>query len=168
MSEENCVFCQMVRGEAPFHEVWSDEKHLAILSIYPNTPGFTVVFPKEHFGSYAFEQNDEVLQDLIIATKKTALVLDNYFDDVARTGMFFEGFGVDHLHSKLFPMHGTAPMDAWRAIESTVNKEYFEKYPGYLISNNSHRGDDKELAKLSIAIREKNIKKEGQQLSITK
>lgn len=145
----------MVEGKAPFHEVWSDEKHLAILSIFPNTEGFSVVFPKAHFDSYAFEQPDEILCDLIIATKKAAQVLDNYFDDVARTGMFFEGFGVDHLHSKLFPMHGTAPMREWQAIESETLHAYFEKYPGYLISNNSERADDEKLAALAGAIRNK-------------
>lgn len=145
----------MVEGRAPFHEVWSDDKHLAILSIFPNTEGFSVVFPKAHFDSYAFEQPEQVLCDLIIATKKTAQVLDNYFDDVARTGMFFEGFGVDHLHSKLFPMHGTAPMEEWRAIESKTLHTYFEKYPGYLVSNNSERVDDQKLATLAKAIRER-------------
>lgn len=158
MNKSDCIFCQMVRGEAPFHEVWSDENHLAILSIFPNTEGFTVIFPKDHYDSYAFEQPDEVLCDLIIATKKTALALDNYFDSVARTGMFFEGFGVDHLHSKLFPMHGTAPMNEWQAIESEIVKDYFEKYPGFLISNSSQRADDQKLAELAKAIREKSAK----------
>lgn len=159
MHQEDCIFCQMSLGKTPYHEVWSDENHLAILSIFPNTEGFTVVFPKNHFGSYAFEQSDNVLIDLIIATKKVAIVLDNYYNDVARTGMFFEGFGVNHLHSKLFPMHGTAPMDKWQAIESTWNNAYFEKYPGFLVSNNSDRADDQKLASLAKSIREKTAKK---------
>lgn len=152
--KDDCIFCQMGSGEIKGHEVWSDENHLAILSIFPNTEGFTVIFPREHHGSYAFEQSDQVLKDLIIATKKTAQVLDKYYDDVARCGMFFEGFGVNHLHSKLFPMHGTAPMEEWQAVESTSKDTYYEKYPGYLCSNNSHRADDKELAELARKIRE--------------
>lgn len=148
-----CVFCAIVKGEAPAHKIWEDEKHLAFLSIFPNTEGFTVVIPKAHHGSYAFEQSDEVLKDLIVASKKVAQVLDNYFEDVARTGMFFEGYGVDHLHSKLFPMHGTGGVAGFAEIESGHFNQYFEKYPGYLSSNNSHRADDAKLADLAEKIR---------------
>ncbi len=72
----SCVFCDIVSGKSPCHKIWEDEKHLAFLSIYPNTLVVTVVIPKEYHSSYAFEQSDEVLSDLIIATKKVALLLD--------------------------------------------------------------------------------------------
>lgn len=153
MPNNDCIFCQIVTGTAPTHKVWEDKNHLAFLSIFPNTEGFTVVIPKQHYGSYAFEQSDEVLKELIVATKKVAQILDHYFDDVARTGMFFEGYGVDHLHSKLFPMHGTSSVKGFSGIESGVMNQYFEKYPGYLSSNNSHRADDNKLANLAENIR---------------
>lgn len=98
MEKDNCIFCLIAKDEMPSHKIWSDDNHLAFLSIFPNTEGFAVVIPRKHYSSYAFDQEDQVLKDLIIATKKTAKILDNYFDDVSRTGMFFEGFGVDHLH----------------------------------------------------------------------
>ena len=130
MATKNCVFCQIVAKKIPAHIIWENETHLAFLSIFPNTNGFTVVIPKKHFSSYAFAQNDQVLSELIVATKKVANILDNYFKDVGRTGMFFEGFGVDHLHSKLFPMHGTGDMEQWAKIESKTMNDYFEYYPG--------------------------------------
>lgn len=86
-----------------------------------------MVIPKNHYGSYAFEQQDNVLTDLVLATKKVATLLDSFFDDVARTGMFFEGYGVDHLHSKLFPMHGTGNSSRFQEIEATSEK-YFHRY----------------------------------------
>lgn len=43
-----CIFCQIVEGKAPCHKVWEDEHHLAFLSIFPNTDGFTVVIPKKN------------------------------------------------------------------------------------------------------------------------
>lgn len=153
MQKDDCIFCSIVKGESPAHEVWSDDKHLSFLSIFPNTEGFTVVIPKDHHGSYAFDQDDKVLQDLIVATKKTAKILDNYFEDVGRTGMFFEGYGVDHLHAKLSPMHGTNT-DEWKPIESERKRTYFEKYPGYLCSNNSDPADNEKLAELAKSLRE--------------
>jgi len=153
MQKSDCLFCQIAQGKMPCHKIWEDKKHLAFLSIFPNTEGFTVVIPKQHYGSYAFEQDNEVIKDLIIATKKTAQVLDNYFEDVARCGMFFEGFGVNHLHSKLFPMHGTGKLENWQMIESQENNTYFKKYPGYLSSNDSDRANDAKLADLANKIR---------------
>ncbi|MCD8548752.1 MAG: HIT family protein [Aeromonadaceae bacterium] len=148
----SCIFCDMVAGRAPCHRIWEDEEHLAFLSIYPNTEGFSVVIPKAHHGSYAFEQDDAVLAKLVLATKRVARLLDASFDDVGRTGMFFEGFGVDHLHSKLFPMHGTGEGSHFRPIESR-QRHFFTQYQGYLSSHDAARADDAELAVLAARIR---------------
>lgn len=149
----SCIFCDIVAGRAPCHRVWEDESHLAFLSIFPNTEGFTVVIPKAHHPSYAFDSDDEVLRQLIVATKQVARRLDGALEGVARCGMFFEGYGVDHLHAKLFPMHGTGDDAAFKPIESRVNK-YFEVYEGYLSSHEYRRADDAALAALARRIRE--------------
>jgi histidine triad (HIT) family protein len=69
-----------------------------------------------------------------------------------RTGMMFEGFGVDHVHAKLFPMHGTAHMKEWRPLKTNQDK-YFEHYEGYISSHDYQRADDQELAALAKKIR---------------
>jgi len=125
---------------------------LAFLSIYPNTPAFSVVVTKEHYPSYAFDLPDTVLTDLILAIKKVAKLLDSKLEDVGRTGMIFEGFGVDHVHSKLFPMHGTANMFEWKQLKSNVDK-FFDHYEGYISSHDYKLADDRELARLADKIR---------------
>lgn len=152
MADESCIFCRIVRGDSPAHMVWEDEKHLAFLSIYPNTEGVTVVIPKKHYSSYVFELSDDVMTELLCATKKVAKLLDAKLGDVGRTGLVFEGFGIDHVHAKLFPLHGTK-MENWKAIESKVDK-YFEKYEGYISSHDYKRTDDTLLAELTKRIRE--------------
>ncbi|MDD4382984.1 MAG: HIT family protein [Candidatus Shapirobacteria bacterium] len=148
----DCVFCKIVSEELPSHKIWEDEKHIAFLSIFPNTAGFTVVIPKKHFSSYAFDLEDDVLKDLIIAAKKVAKLLDSKLEDVGRTAMIFEGFGIDHVHAKLFPMHGTK-MTEWTPFKSNVDK-YFEQYEGYVSSHDYKREDDAKLAELAKKIRE--------------
>lgn len=148
----SCIFCDIVAGKSPCHKIWEDDEHLAFLSIFPNTKGFSVVIPKKHYSSYAFEQDDAVLSKLTLATKKVALLLDKAFDGVARTGMFYEGYGVDHLHSKLFPMHGTGNKTNFQLIESKVNK-FYENYEGYLSSHDFERADDVELKRLAAYVR---------------
>ncbi len=147
-----CIFCKIVEGTAPSHRIWEDDKHLAFLSIFPNTSGTSVVIPKTHHTSYAFDLPDEVLAELMIATKKVAKLLDARLEDVGRTALVFEGFGVDHVHAKLFPMHGTADMSTWRPIESKVEK-YFDQYEGYVSSHDYERADDTELAALAAKLR---------------
>ncbi len=149
---ENCIFCQIVNGKAPSHKVWEDENYLAFLSIFPNTEGVTVVIPKKHYSSYVFDLSDEVLSEFILKVKKVAKILDAKLEDVGRTGLIFEGFGVDHLHAKLYPMHRTANMKEWAKIESQIDK-YFEKYEGYLSSHDAKRADDQILAKLAEKLR---------------
>jgi len=148
----DCIFCKIAKGEAPCHKIWEDEKHLAFLSIFPNTEGFSVVITKEHYSSYAFALPEEVLTGLVLAVKKVALLLDNKMEDVGRTGMIFEGFGVDHIHAKLFPMHGTK-IPEWKPIKSSVDK-YFEQYEGYISSHDYKRADDEKLVALVKRIRE--------------
>lgn len=147
-----CIFCEIVAGRAPAHVIWESDLHLAFLSIFPNTPGFSVVIPKQHHPSYAFDLPDQVLADLTVAAKQAARLLDRALDGVARTGMMFEGYGVDHVHAKLFPMHGTGNDSAFRPMSSRVDK-YFERYEGYLSSHDWHRADDAELAALAAHIR---------------
>lgn len=144
---EDCIFCKIAKGEMPCHKIWEDEKHLAFLSIFPNTEGFSVVITKEHYPSYAFDLSDQVLSGLVVAAKKVGKLLDAKLPDVGRTGMMFEGFGVDHIHAKLFPMHGTKA-DHWEAKSSSVEK-YFEKYEGYISSHDYERADDEKLAELA-------------------
>lgn len=146
---EDCIFCKIVSGEMPSYKIWEDEKHLSFLSIFPNTEGFSVVIPKKHYSSYAFDAPEDVLKDLVIAAKTVGKILDEKFEDVGRTGMMFEGVGVDHLHAKLFPMHGTKD---WKPVHSNVDK-YFEKYEGYISSHDYKRADDEQLAKLAQKIR---------------
>ncbi len=149
---QECIFCQIVSGEARSHTIWEDDRHLAFLSIFPNTAGFFVVITKKHYASYAFHVPDDVLQGLMAAVKKVALLLDERLDDVGRTGMIFEGFGVDHVHAKLFPMHGTARMKEWKPLSVRVDK-YFEQYEGYISSHDYKRADDDALAALAKHIR---------------
>ena len=152
---ENCIFCKIVNGNAPCPKIWEDKKYLAFLSIHPNTLGVSVVIPKKHFSSYVFDMPDDELRDFMVAVKKVARTLDDYFEDVGRTAMVFEGYGVDHVHAKLFPLHGTNQKE-WKPILSGPGiDKYFEKYEGYVSSHSAGRANDKELEKLAEKIRRK-------------
>ena len=142
-----CIFCKIVKGEIPCHKIWEDENHFSFLSIFPNTEGFSVVITKEHKPSYVFDLDDETLSGLVLAAKKTGKLIDAKLEDVGRTGLIAEGYGIDHAHLKLFPMHGTNVPD-FRPIESKIDK-YFKEYEGYISSHDYRREDDEKLASLA-------------------
>lgn len=150
--KDHCIFCQIAHGDTPSHKIWEDEKHLAFLSIFPNTLGFSVVIPKDHYPSYLFDLPDQVVSDLVLAAGKVARLLDAKLENVGRTGMIFEGFGVNHLHAKMFPMHGTK-VGGWVPRKLNIDK-YFDTYEGYISSHDYRREDDEKLSALAKMIRD--------------
>jgi diadenosine tetraphosphate (Ap4A) HIT family hydrolase len=147
----DCIFCKIARGDLPSYKIWEDDRHLAFLSLHPNTEGFSVVITKEHYPSYAFDLPEAVLTGLVLAAKKVGKLLDAKLDDVGRTGMIFEGFGVDHIHAKLFPMHGTRS-DEWKQRAKPIDK-YFDHYEGYISSHDAAQANDAALKALAEKIR---------------
>ena len=146
---EDCIFCQIVRGKSPAHIIWEDEEHMAFLSIFPNTLGASVVIPKKHYDSYAFHLPDDVLTKLTRAAATAGKILDSAFEDVGRTALIYEGFGINHVHAKLFPLHETA--GGWRPIHTDFNR-YFDRYEGF-VSSHEYHGENPDLAKLAERIR---------------
>jgi len=128
MEEQNCVFCKIVKGELPAVTIWEDKKHLAILDINPNVEGMTLVLTKEHYDSDATDMPDENYKELMIAVKKVAKLLEEKLG-VKRVAVVMEGLGVNHVHIKLYPIHG---LDEKFKEFWVKEKVYFEKYPGYI------------------------------------
>lgn len=149
--EGKCIFCEIIAGRIQTPGIfWEDQNFMAFLSTWPSVEGFTVVVPKKHFGSDVLALPDENLQDFIIAAKKVSQILLKGFEDVGRVGLIMEGTGVNHAHIKLIPMHGTEHMKRgeWKQHLSG-RSDYFEKYPGYLISTDGPKGDPEKLKALA-------------------
>lgn len=142
---EDCIFCKIAENKAPAYVVWEDINHIAFLSRAPNTEGVTVVIPKKHHSSYIFDATNDTMNNLMIASKKVAEILQNSFDDVGRIAVVFEGYGINHLHAKLFPMHGTNEKE-WKPISSNIDT-YFEKYSGYVSSHDYRNISENDLEK---------------------
>ena len=153
--DNKCIFCEIAgrRLETP-GIFWEDDEFMAFLATYPNTEGFTCVIPKAHFGSDILKMPDDALQRFIIASKKVAKVLEDYFEDVGRVGLIMEGTGIDHAHTKLIPLHGTENLKRgeWKQVLS--GKEFwFEKYEGWICSADGPDVDRGVLRKLAEKIR---------------
>ena len=146
--QEGCIFCQISCGKSPCYKVWENNNYMAFLSIFPNTKGLTVLIPKIHQSSYIFDQDNQGIANIMLATKEVAALIVRKLDTVARVATVFEGYGVDHLHVKLFPLHDT--VGPWRVINADykINTKY-TTYPGYISTHDGDRASDKELKEVA-------------------
>lgn len=142
MKNENCLFCKILDGTLPSRKIWEDENHIAVLTPYPNTPGFTVLITKEHHDSYIFALAPVVQANLFRAASEVAKLLDTKLK-CKRTGLVVEGMGVNHAHAKLIPMHGIPDGD-WQPILSNV-RTFSETYKGFLSSHDGLQDTDENL-----------------------
>ena len=149
MSQSKTLFEKLANNEIPNWKVWEDDKHMAFLTPFPNTPGVTVVAPKKNIGDDAFEISDDDYQELLAVAKRMVKVLKKALG-VSRVALVIEGLGVPHVHIKLFPLHG----DLENASNWQNNNQFYEEYIGYLTTNNGPPMSDEELSKLQEKIKE--------------
>ncbi len=140
------VFDKIVSGELPSYKIWEDDGYVAFLSRWPNTPGFTVVVPKQNPGDNYLDVDEAAYTGLLIAARKVATLLHKAFD-VYRVGLVIEGEGVPHLHVKLIPMHDAGERPKHEPF-------FFETYQGYLVTADGPEASDEELQKIQQKIRE--------------
>lgn len=138
------IFDKIVSGEMKSWKVWEDDKYLAFLTPFPNTPGVTVVIPKKNPGDYIFNMNNEVYTGLMNASRTVAKILEKAFN-TPRVAMVFEGTGVAHIHAKLYPLHGdlAGETNVW-----SKTTEFNPEYLGHITTVEGPKMDDAELDKI--------------------
>src|SRR3989344_1864582 len=102
MTESNCIFCKIVRGEIPSYKVYEDDQYLAFLDINPQSPGHVQVIPKEHY-RWVWDTPDigkyfEVVKKIAKAQQKafgTNFILSKIIGDE-----------VEHAHIWVYPNSG--------------------------------------------------------------
>jgi len=146
---DNCIFCKIANGEIDSAKIWEDKKFIAILDLNPNTKGMALVMPKEHFDSDAFLMPELDYKELMLASKKVAEILKKGLN-VNRVAMVAEGMGVNHVHIKLYPLHGVGEKfeEIW-----AKEKVFFENYPGYVTTQLGPQANIEELKKLAKEIK---------------
>ncbi|MFH1311389.1 MAG: HIT family protein [Nanoarchaeota archaeon] len=138
---KNCIFCKIANGEIPAVKIWEDEKHLAILDKNPNVEGMTLILTKEHYDSDATDMPDSNYQELMIVAKKVSKLLEKKLN-VKRVAIVMEGLGVNHVHIKLYPLHGLD--EKFKEIWAQ-KRIYFKRYKGYI---STQLGPEKTLEEL--------------------
>ena len=118
----DCMFCQIVQGRAPCHQVYEDDEVLAFLDIFPVSPGHVLVIPKEHAVDIFDLEEASALAVARVARKVAYAVEETLRPDglmVSQLNREAAGQTVFHYHMHLIPraagdsmaMHARVPGD---------------------------------------------------------
>ncbi len=71
---DSCIFCEIVRGDAPSWRIYEDESTYAFLNVFPATEWHALVVPKVHH----VDVFDTPVEDLVAVTRAVKRVVDLY------------------------------------------------------------------------------------------
>lgn len=107
------IFAKILRGEIPCHKVYEDDVVLAFMDVFPQSPGHTLVVPKEAARNL-FDLSDEAYAALAPRVKKVAAAVRAAFDPDGVTVVQFNGSAagqsVFHLHVHVIPRYAGVEM----------------------------------------------------------
>jgi histidine triad (HIT) family protein len=113
----DCIFCKIASHEIPGYIVWENERFVAMLDIKPVNPGHLLIIPKDHV-EVVFSMDDARYAEAFAIAKSLSAPLQRATDAV-RIGLAVEGFGVDHAHIHLIPLHGPHELNPDRAANAS-------------------------------------------------
>jgi histidine triad (HIT) family protein len=113
----NCIFCDFANAKKECFKVWEDEHFFAFLDINPINPGHTLLIPKEHVAD-VFEMSPNEYKDIFEAAQYLSFKLKKVFN-APKVGLAIEGFGIDHAHIHIVPVHNGNDLNPERAKPMT-------------------------------------------------
>lgn len=112
----DCIFCNIVRGELPSNKVYEDDHSLAFFDIHPVSPGHTLVVPKSHFATI-FDVSAEAWSHVQETVRRVAHALEQ---GAAADGVNLmmnnrehAGQVVHHAHVHLIPRYKGDGLKLW-------------------------------------------------------
>ncbi|MFO7872070.1 MAG: HIT domain-containing protein [Candidatus Undinarchaeales archaeon] len=104
MTESECIFCKISKGDIPSKKVYEDENYLAFLDANPKSKGHTLVIPKKHYETFLDMPNEEERElfgkvQEVSKTLKEKLGAELIF-------LLVMGEEVPHTHVHLIPHYG--------------------------------------------------------------
>ena len=109
-----CIFCEIVRGNAPAFKVHEDDHTLTFMDIFPVSRGHALIIPKDHFENL-FEANEESLARIVTRSLALAKAIRRVIAPdglgVYQLNGAAAGQTVFHYHMHLIPRHEGGRLD---------------------------------------------------------
>jgi len=146
---KDCIFCKIVKGDISSHKIYEDDNVIAILDLFPNTEGQSLVISKTHYPSDYTKMPEDAYKNFLISAKALTHFLKKKLE-VEKVALVIEGTGVDHAHIKLYPLYGLSK--GFESAESE-KKVYYDRYPGFIDTKLGEKADDEKLGRLANKIK---------------
>lgn len=106
MKINECVFCKIIKKEAPSHIIYEDKEICCFLDIDPINEGHVLIVPKKHIHNID-EVDDKILLKILNLSKKLTKVFKKTYNcdgyTMMQNGGIFTDFG--HYHMHIFPRY---------------------------------------------------------------
>lgn len=106
VAPDACIFCRIVKAEAPAHRVFEDERTLAFMDLFPVADGHTLVIPKAHYANLLDVGADDLRAVISLAQRVARAIRDTCEPDgigVFQLNGAAAGQTVFHYHMHLIP-----------------------------------------------------------------
>lgn len=108
VSEKECLFCRIVRGEIPAKKVYEDSSTFAFLDINPRNPGHTIVIPRKHAETILDMGEDEagaLFRSVLKVSKMVANGTQAHGISIAQSNGKAAGQVIAHVHFHVIPRY---------------------------------------------------------------
>ena len=108
VTEQDCIFCKIVKGEIPSKKVYEDKDVIAFLDINPANPGHTLVVPKKHAEDITKSNEEDLSKAIHVVKKMTALMkekLNAIGVNVMQSNGQAAGQIIGHIHFHVIPRY---------------------------------------------------------------
>jgi len=118
---QDCIFCEIVEGDAPAWKVYEDEHFVAFLNINPATKGHILVVPKEHYPQLLDLPEHELKHIMKVVQEVADSVIEATDADgfnVLQSNNPVAGQEIFHMHFHIIPRyHGDSVEIDWEEGE---------------------------------------------------
>ncbi len=108
VTEQECIFCKLVRNEIPSKKIYDDKDVMAFLDINPASIGHSMIIPKKHFANL-HEIDDHTLGKVMGVAK---IIAERAMKRLAAQGVNIlqsngrhAGQIIDHMHVHVIPRY---------------------------------------------------------------
>lgn len=111
---DDCIFCRIIRGDAPCFRVHEDELTISFLDVFPSAPGHLLIVTKDHF-SDIFDADPAALARVGSNSAMMARAIESVFSPdglgIYQLNRPAAGQTVFHYHMHLIPRTAGGGLD---------------------------------------------------------
>ncbi len=118
MTQDDCIFCKIIKGEIPATKIYEDANTLAFLDIAPVNIGHALIIPKEHYKDI-HETPDEIAGHLMKVSKNLASAIKRAVEadgiNIAMNNDASAGQVIFHTHIHVIPRFKDDGFGTWQS-----------------------------------------------------